>query len=210
VYADKNGFFNPERTCVAMIIIIDGYNVLKQLTPTKHISEKARAHFITELAAYGKRTKNSIVLVFDGGPDQWPREERMGAVRTIYAGTRLSADEYIQNFIEAHAKKELLLVSSDHDLADWASEYEVVSIAAYDFYGLMKEKLRSVRALQPVRGGSAAKSDSATRHEELDALMTDIDEIPVKQDDVRHGVVNEYTGKLTKQERLLLKKLKKL
>ncbi len=55
-----------------MIILIDGYNVLKQVYPSTQISEAQRQQFINQLRSYGKIKQHKVVLVFDAGPFDRP------------------------------------------------------------------------------------------------------------------------------------------
>ena len=99
-----------------MIILVDGYNVLKQIYDGEMISEQQRRSFIKQLAAYKKvRSHKKVIVVFDGGPDQWPSEEKIRGITVVYAGASRSADEYIHSFLKDHRDRaaSMLLVSSD-------------------------------------------------------------------------------------------------
>src|SRR3970282_2010442 len=102
-----------------MIIIIDGYNVIKQLYGEHYVDERQRNRFIHMLSSYGLRKKHKIVVVFDGGSHLWPSQEVVAKVKVIYSGAKETADEVIMNYIDNHLTKELLLVSSDNELGHY-------------------------------------------------------------------------------------------
>ena len=86
-----------------MIIVVDAYNLLRSVPPYKKtITDKERMQFIAQLSAYGRRKGHKIVIVFDGGPHEWPFKENMKVVTVVYSGIHESADDYIKEYIEAH------------------------------------------------------------------------------------------------------------
>src|SRR5579871_5765303 len=111
-----------------MILVVDAYNVLKQVSSTTNITQKIRSRFIQDNAHYGKARNHSMVLVFDAGPTQWPHKESVHGVQVVYSGATMSADDYIKEYIQSHKGHELLLVSSDRALCLWALKYRVESL----------------------------------------------------------------------------------
>ena len=55
-----------------MIILIDGYNLLKQRNPGIYVEDSVREQFIRLLGAYHKRRGHVMMLIFDGGTHLWP------------------------------------------------------------------------------------------------------------------------------------------
>jgi len=192
-----------------MIIILDGYNILKHADGDRKIGQEERRQFIQMLNNYHRRKKHTIIVVFDGGPCTWPSKEVIAKVKVIYSGSKKTADTVIMEYIKDHHAKDLLLVSSDNELARFAQKFEVVSIGSEEFYYLLQEALRSSSeqdVLQDVR----VEVDESI--ENLDELMeAGSSTIPVKAEDRQHNQ-NPYTSvrKSSKQERALLKKLQKL
>src|SRR5579863_9041291 len=100
-----------------MIIVVDAYNLLRSVPPYKKtITDRERVAFIAQLSAYGRRKGHKIVIVFDGGPYEWPHKENGKTVQIVYSGIHESADDYIKEYVDAHKAKDLLLVSSDSEL----------------------------------------------------------------------------------------------
>src|SRR5260221_7699482 len=127
-----------------MIIVVDAYNLLRSVPPYKKtITDKERVQFIAHLSAYGRRKGHKVVIVFDGGPHEWPFKEQMKRVTVVYSGIHESADDYIKEYIEAHHMKDLLLVSSDAELNRWADRLNIPSIDSAIFCQLMHQELSS-------------------------------------------------------------------
>src|SRR6266404_6481136 len=120
-----------------MIIVVDAYNLLRSVPPYKKtVTDKERAQFIAKLSLYGRRKGHKIVIVFDGGPHEWPFKENMKTVVVVYSGIHESADDYIKEYIDAHHTKDLLLVSSDAELNRWAERLNIPSIDSATFFQL--------------------------------------------------------------------------
>ncbi|MFI5332511.1 MAG: NYN domain-containing protein [Candidatus Babeliales bacterium] len=191
-----------------MILIIDAYNVLKQALHTDHISEIERLRFIKQVGLYGKTKGHTMIVVFDGGPHQRPNQDRVHGVSVVYSGTQETADEYIHNYLQRHRTLDLMVVSSDRQICAWAAERNIPSLEAVDFYRLVhmkhqKESLLNAVARQIVK-------TTQTTVAELDALM---EETAIEHKE--EGDHNKHTRTSrgyhpTKQERHIIKKIKKL
>ncbi|TET33396.1 hypothetical protein E3J61_04070 [Candidatus Dependentiae bacterium] len=189
-----------------MILIIDGYNLLKHIDPHHDISEHERTVFLHQLKRYARRKKHKIVLVFDGGPYQWPHKELVNGIKVIYSGERDTADTVIMRYIADHKTQDLLLISSDHELNLFASKYDIASIGSDDFYPLFKQGIQEYPEEVEEIEVSIDEGDL-----DLDALMEQASEmVPCKQEDITPSDVHLRTGRSSKKDRLLLKKLKKL
>ncbi len=196
-----------------MIIVVDAYNLLRSVPPYKKtITDKERAQFIAQLSAYGRRKGHKVVIVFDGGPHEWPFKEQMKRVTVVYSGIHETADDYIKEYVEAHHTQDLLLVSSDSELNRWAERLNIPSIDSSTFSHLLHQELSTKEVV-------AEKDSIVTKlHHENDAF--DIDElmlqaskiVPQKSEDVVSGPKRHHVKKneINKRERELLKKLKKL
>ena len=210
-----------------MILIIDGYNLLKHIDPHKDVSEHERTVFLHQLKRYARRKKHKIVLVFDGGPYQWPyfasadaacfegqavpyeapKERSMvNGIKVIYSGGRDTADTVIMRYIADHKTQDLLLISSDHELNLFASKYDIASIGSDDFYPLFKQGIQEYP--EEVEEIEVSIDEDEL---DLDAIMEQASEmVPRKQEDIMPSDVRLRTGRRSKKDRLLLKKLKKL
>ena len=128
-----------------MIIIIDGYNLLKQIFPgQKNTLAKHRDYFIRQLATYKVHRENSIkeiVVVFDAGPSNHATRSVKSGIVVVYSGTQSSADEWIIEFIARKKGNELLLVTLDRALREKGQKLGVDWISVHDFYRLMVDSL---------------------------------------------------------------------
>ena len=196
-----------------MIIVVDAYNLLRSVPPYKKtITDRERTQFIAQLSAYGRCKGHKIVIVFDGGPHEWPFKENMKIVTVVYSGIHESADDYIKEYIDAHRTQDLLLVSSDAELNRWADRLNIPSIDSSTFSRLMHQELSTKQ--------SAIEKESAViklHHDsdalDIDALMMEASKmISQKSEDVARGPKRHHVKKneINKRERELLKKLKKL
>ena len=194
-----------------MIILIDAYNVLKNVEKGDFISDAQRRSFIKKCAVYQKiRSHKKIMVVFDGGPCSWPSQEKIRGISVVYSGTERTADEYIQSFLKEHKSKaqNIILVSSDRELARSASDYNITSIDAHEFYKLMQEAIESPKVIKESSKKAVKTAQDSTP--ELDALMEQASStVQVKKEDTIEPHENG-SEKLSKKDRALLKKLKKL
>src|SRR5437016_701581 len=113
-----------------MIIVIDGYNLLRTVPPYKKtITDTERKQFIAQLGRYGRAKGHKIVVVFDGGPYEWPiKEKQSNNVLLIYSGIHESADDCIRHYLEMHRTQDIVLVTSDRELNNYAAQFSITSI----------------------------------------------------------------------------------
>lgn len=198
-----------------MIIIVDAYNLLRATPPYKKtISDKERRQFIAHLSAYGRTKRHKIIIVFDGGPHEWPFKENFKVVQVVYSGIHESADDYIKEYIEAHKEKDLLLVSSDSELNRFAQHRNIASIDSSSFADLLREGLITQNSSGASQQNEIVKLNqdkefSRDAQQVLDKLMTEASKkVFEKSEDFAQ--VHKKDKQLSKQDRALLKKLKKL
>ncbi len=193
-----------------MVIIIDGYNLIKQAIQDRQIGEQERHRFIHMLSRYARRKKHKIVLVFDGGPQTWPSQEVIAGVKVIYSGIKETADSVIMKYIDDYRTKELFLVSSDNELGRFASKHGIASIGSEDFHYLLQEALRAPSDEKVVDQQPEIEIDDGVQ--DLDALMERASEvIPQKLEDQPRSKQRQATlQRISKRDRALLKKLHKL
>ena len=195
-----------------MIIIVDGYNLLRSVPPyQKTISDKERRHFIVTLNNYAKLKGNKIILVFDGDSYDRPAKEKIGVVWVVYSGYDMNADDYIKKYIQLHYIKDLLLVSSDRELNNYAATFKVPSIDSEIFYRIIKES-KAHHALHAIKNQQYVKIATETSHD-VDSIMKNASTIvPEKAEDneMAHKARASKKHHLDKTERSLLKKVRKL
>ncbi len=191
-----------------MIILIDGYNVLKQLVPQAAVTDKERRDFITILGKYARRKKHTLILVFDGGPYDWAHKERISHITVIYSGMHETADQLIMHYLDDHQTKDLFLVSSDNELGLFASALEIPSIGSEDFFSLVKQALKGAAPIENNHEPVTLSNDATN----LDQIMEEGSKsVPIKPEDVEPSQVRSSSSKRSsKLERKLYQKLKKL
>ena len=202
-----------------MIIVVDAYNLLRATPPYKKtITDKERKQFIVQLSAYGRAKGHKIIIVFDGGPHEWPFKENFKVVQVVYSGIHESADDYIKEYIEAHKEKDLLLVSSDSELNRFAQQRNIASIDSLTFAGLLREGLVTQSSFEASQQNEIVKLNQdkefqGSAQDALDKLMTEASKkVFEKSEDFAEANKNPAAKKkqLSKEDRALLQKLKKL
>ncbi len=199
-----------------MIIIVDAYNLLRSIPPYKKaITEQERARFIIQLGTYGHRKKHKMVIVFDGGPHEWPFKENGKTVQIVYSGMHESADDYIKEYIDLHKAKDLLLVSSDSELNRYAQHHNIPSIDSSTFSQLLHQELKTKKTVSSQQQDHVVKLTqdrefSSSAQDMLDKLMIEASKhVSEKSEDFVQNR-SQKKDEFTKQERVLLQKLKKL
>lgn len=192
-----------------MILVLDGYNILKKIKHTSYISDTERQKFIKQLNHYAHQKKLSLILVFDGGPFQWPATEKISTYLTVvYSGTRETADDYIKQYLEEHKGADLLLVSSDRELVQHAHQFHTPSLDSYEFSHFLQTMENPIKT-PPTKTDHQTKKLTERTHNELDALMEQLKIPNQKSEDVTLQK-KRSSQKLSKKERQILQKIKKL
>ena len=196
-----------------MIIIVDAYNLLRAIPPYKKtITDQERVAFIARLSSYAREKDHKVVIVFDGGPFEWPAKESRKRIEIVYSGTRQTADDYIKQYIQNHHSKDLLLVSSDRELNHYAQLLNIPSIDSSSFYDLLREYwLGNAYGTNNMNEGIVVKMVQDSQQDIDDIMLEASKTISSKSEDFvvgRRG--NKIKNKSDKIERMLLKKLKKL
>jgi len=194
-----------------MVLLIDGYNVLKQVFYDRKVGRQERKDFIAQLGAYGKKKQHKVVLVFDGGPYERDWQEKVAGVYVIYSGTLESADDYIKRYLKKNKELDLLLISSDRELRSAAARCGIESMRSHEFYKAVQDALKSGA------GKTAKESDIVKLSEDQDL---ELDELMREGSKKVQSKVEDFVGhkksrkskahRPKKKERKKLKKLKKL
>jgi predicted RNA-binding protein with PIN domain len=189
-----------------MHILIDGYNVLKQVLHDGQISQKQRRAFIALLGKYAEKKNHSITLIFDGGPLGIPSQEKDHGIKIIYSGSKKSADDVIIEFLQGRSHG-LLLVSSDNALRSHAASRGLISIDATEFYALLRISLQSKKEQQSSASVVKTTQEKNALIDEL--MMKNIEQIQKPEIDYTHNrIPGSHTS--SKKERAYLQKIKKL
>jgi predicted RNA-binding protein with PIN domain len=108
-----------------MPFLIDGNNLLG-LRPEVLAKEPGiRSRLVSQLAAFAREKRTSVVVVFDGEPDEdgLRSEMTLGSVRVVFSGRTSDADGRILKILdEAKDPAGYTLVTSDRVLGDRARQ----------------------------------------------------------------------------------------
>lgn len=203
-----------------MLILIDGYNVLKMIAHKTLVDESERERFIALLSQYARISGNKPYIIFDGGEDSRPLFSNRKNIVVVYSGYRESADAVIKGLLEEEQRNEVLLVSTDRELNRYAENFDIPSMDSVVFYGYVRDRLRQQhdttqknRVRQTVNG-QIKKFDTQKNTPELDELMESAAKnIIYKDNDVytsearNQSYTKKRTSKIDKRLEKVVKKL---
>lgn len=152
-----------------MNLIIDGYNLLKQVFPgQKNTLDRHKNLFIQHLAYYKKQKPDlrDIIVVFDAGPSTHATRMVKSGIVIIYSGSRMTADDWIVQYVEQHKNTELLVITMDRELRKLCEKYDVEALDVYQFYALLQNTLIE-------RGMPAPASQQTTIYKKYDSIPID-------------------------------------
>jgi predicted RNA-binding protein with PIN domain len=187
-----------------MNIIIDGYNLVKQVIRKTTITQKERMWFLNKAAEYAHRRHHTLIIVYDAGPVERTTTEKNGPVLVVYSGTRLTADDVIKTYIEEKSFHDMLIVTTDRQLNSFAVNHDVPTIDSLDFYQFMKspqpiKMKKGSQELQKLHPGEGSR--------ELDLLMEEGSRmVPYKEETVKEFPVQ----KTSKKEKRMFDIIRKL
>ncbi|MBN2201706.1 NYN domain-containing protein [bacterium] len=107
------------------VYLVDGYNLLHQFPELRrkieYDMENARESLLARLTGFSLAKGVDISVVFDGSGEPDPAPLRKKAVRVRFSRPPEKADPLIKRMISERKKgEELILVSSDRDIGDYA------------------------------------------------------------------------------------------
>jgi len=129
-----------------MHIIIDGYNLIRQSDSLRRLErlslERGRGELIKRIAGYGRSRGHKMTVVFDGWMAGGAEEERLreDGVHIVYSRRGETADEVIKRMARAQRGSEIIVVSSDREVADSAVRAGGVAISSPEFEERMGEE----------------------------------------------------------------------
>jgi predicted RNA-binding protein with PIN domain len=176
-----------------MHIIIDGYNLIRQSDSLRRFErlglEKGREELIKRLASYRKLKGHRITVVFDGWIGGPLREERLKeeGIHIIYSKRGEKADEVIKRIAKKGSGEELVVVTSDREIAGAVDRSGGVAIPSPEF------ETRMI-----VEGEAALLSDKGVSPEEDD------------DEEIRRSEKKGPSRRLSKKERLTERRRRKL
>lgn len=215
-----------------MIIIIDGYNLLKHVFPgSKNNLTKHKSIFIQQLAYYKSKKGQDIqeiIVVFDAGPMNHATRSIKSGITIVFSGVKSSADNWILHFVERNKNKGILIVTLDRNLQEECNKLGADWISVYDFYKIIQNFLLeevSSQSLDQLPNGTSYKKyesmplETETTHEKIvdqkafALLMNEaiLQQSEIKKDDIEEASPRKsksYT--LSKKEKRIQAKIKKL
>lgn len=190
-----------------MIIIIDGYNVLKTVFQKTMISEKERTAFLALLGRYSKKRNHKIIVVFDAGPDYYKTEHKEHGITVWFSGQLSIADALIMDYIKNNKQKDLLVVTADTEIISCAASYSLVTLSPIVFYKKIKDAFVSAADADTFKNETLIKL-SEEKDETLDALMKEaagmvigLKEVDYKKEVTRISKDNHRSKKEKKEQR---------
>jgi predicted RNA-binding protein with PIN domain len=194
-----------------MILVIDGYNLLKKLHGP-NVSESQCSAFVNLMGRYMKKRHHKVVVVFDGGPYYYPSAAKQKGVVVWYSGPNQSADDVIITYAQEHKNKELLVVTLDRELCNKVGESRAETVDPLFFY----EKVQAIcnpekKSSLQTEGTICKLSDH--EDEELDALMYEAAgmRMPVKDEEEKNTTKQSASGEhASKKERAYRRYIDKL
>ena len=131
-----------------MLIIIDGYNLIRQSDNLRRYEQKSleagRQALIARLKEYEKRKKHQIAVIFDGGQSDWIDEgrDREGEIDIIYSRYGERADDVIKR-MAAQTAGDTIVVSSDREISSYVTQLGKTSLASPEFEVIMNKAMFS-------------------------------------------------------------------
>jgi uncharacterized protein len=132
-----------------MLIIIDGYNLIRQSDNLRRYERKSleagRKALIAKLIEYENKKGHQIILVFDGGKSDSIDEgrDREGKINIIYSRHGERADDVIKR-LAAQAAGEVFVVSSDREISSYATSLGKTPLASPEFEIIMNKAISAV------------------------------------------------------------------
>ncbi len=196
-----------------MIILIDAYNLLKTVLHVKFISDVQRMHFLQLFDKYAQhRPSNQIILVFDGGQDMYVSEERYKNITLFYSGSMQIADDVIKKKLYANKSHDILLVTCDRELRNYAANYQIESLGSVEFYKIMQDSMQQQNKKEVIIAQTICKT-SANNNSDLDMLMEVGSRRLMMKDQDKAITIAMHTldnKRDTKKNKKLLKKIAKI
>lgn len=152
-----------------MIIVIDGYNLLK-LIHGSNISETQRSAFANLMGRYIKKRNHKVIVVFDAGPCTYPMKEKTHGIQVIYSGEYQSADDVIIKFVQDNSSKEIIVITKDREIIGHVTALSKEVIEPLEFYGKVRQAFASQEQKLLAEDGTLIKLTEEDSPE-LDDLM---------------------------------------
>ena len=125
-------------------VIVDGYNLIYQFPELRRILERdldtAREGLLNRIGLYASEKHVQAVVIFDGDGRVMPDTEKRSVVKVVYSKPPEKADPVIKRMIEKDYDKDIVVVSSDREIVNYARLYSVKTISSNRFAHEILEK----------------------------------------------------------------------
>ncbi len=192
-----------------MQIIIDGYNLIKQLFNVSKVSEKKRDTYVQQLINKAQSKGHTLVIVFDGGSYGFPTREKQGRHLVMYSGYRESADDVIKKYASDNRHLELLVVTSDREIRNFVHNLGMQTLDSPSFDKLFSQETTTELQRLSMTSNAPTTKTSADENQELDDLMREVTDV-MDKDDAPKTSRQSSARKPSKKEKKKQKKLSKL
>lgn len=192
-----------------MLIIIDGYNLLKQLYTCNQISLKERKLFIQDLQRYAIKKNHEIQLVFDGGSTSFMVKEYYQKVTVIYPGIGKSADDYIIDYCNDHFYTMMIVISSDKAMLKQIENKHLVPLDSWMFSIRMKKALENKKQ-NKIESTLIKFQEENVYIDELMQQAAQLKQDKIEDENEAQKKLKINSKKLSKEERRLQTILEKL
>ncbi len=147
--------------------IIDGYNLIHKFPDLKNILnhdlEGARDGLMQKLSSYRQTSKASITVVFDGASSIRQHPSSFSGMKMIFSKYPEKADPLIKRMIDEQHDASLCIVTSDHEIQNYAKLYGVQYVSSQSFISQMYSVSKN---------DVDEKGDIPVSKEEVDSMMT--------------------------------------
>jgi predicted RNA-binding protein with PIN domain len=128
-----------------MPYLVDGNNVMAQTAGWHRDKAAARRRLIHAIARFIAVQKVKVRVVFDGVPDdEFPEGLKFKSVHILYARLGSDADSRIKEIVRRSSyKRDLIVVSSDRDLASYVKSRGAKVISSGKFRALLEDAAKT-------------------------------------------------------------------
>jgi predicted RNA-binding protein with PIN domain len=188
-----------------MILLIDGYNLIKQALGIQYVPPEDMFKFLQRLNSYASKKSLKVDIVFDGYNDELSFSS--SRVKVLFSGHQESADDLIKS-IAVGLSDDVLLISSDRELCNFVeNDSKLEHMDSLEFYSFLK-------ASESQDSGSVVQDYTVKTAEEenleLDNLMEQSFGVEMKAEDFEICSGEPKRHKTSKNDKRILKKIRKL